>query len=84
MVFAVHCRGGKGRTGTMICAWLLWTGHCSTACDALDLFQRRRTDEKIRGKWQGVETESQKRYVSYVERYLRAPTPPAPQIASAP
>lgn len=70
MIFAVHCRGGKGRTGTMICSWLLWSGHCTRAADALDLFQRRRTDEKIRGKWQGVETASQRRYVHYVERLL--------------
>ena len=73
IVFAIHCRGGKGRTGTMVCSWLLWTRHCQTAEEALELFQRRRTDERIKGKWQGVETASQKRYVRYVEQYLAAP-----------
>ena len=73
IVYAIHCRGGKGRTGTMVCSWLLWTQHCQTAEEALELFQRRRTDERIKGKWQGVETASQKRYVRYVERYLASP-----------
>lgn len=43
-MIAVHCRGGKGRSGTMICAWLLYSGICATAEDALDLFGSKRTD----------------------------------------
>lgn len=42
-VIAVHCKGGKGRTGVMIAAFLLWTGHRRTAMDALELFSFRRT-----------------------------------------
>jgi len=42
-VIAVHCKGGKGRTGLMISAFLLWSGHRRCALDALELFTFRRT-----------------------------------------
>ena len=37
-VIAVHCKGGKGRTGTMICCWLLESGFFESARDALEFF----------------------------------------------
>lgn len=30
-VIAVHCKGGKGRTGTVVCSWLIDQGKFSTA-----------------------------------------------------
>ncbi|KAL6075667.1 Phosphatidylinositol 3,4,5-trisphosphate 3-phosphatase tpte2, variant 2 [Balamuthia mandrillaris] len=66
-VIAVHCRGGKGRSGTVICANLLWSGECATADEALALFAQRRTDREKGTKNQGVETQSQRRYVRYFE-----------------
>jgi CRP-like cAMP-binding protein len=42
-IVCVHCKGGKGRTGVMIAALMMWTGHRRCALDALELFTFRRT-----------------------------------------
>ena len=49
-VVCVHCKGGKGRTGTMIAALLLRKGICDSPEDALNHFARKRTvaDESTR------------------------------------
>mmetsp|Transcript_122980 Transcript_122980/g.281972 ORF Transcript_122980/g.281972 Transcript_122980/m.281972 type:complete len:781 (+) Transcript_122980:66-2408(+) len=70
-VFAVHCKGGKGRTGTMTCAWLLYCKVYSRAQDALASFEARRTDPRKPGPRQGVETSSQVRFVRYFERCVK-------------
>lgn len=75
-VIAVHCRGGKGRTGSLCCAWLLYSGDAEHAQDALNIFALARTDiNKIaflrQQKLQGVETPSQVRYVRYIDTLLR-------------
>jgi len=67
-VIVVHCKGGKGRTGTMICVWLIESGVFSSAALSLDYFGNRRTDTNVSSKFQGVETPSQSRYVGYYER----------------
>ncbi|XP_064637589.1 phosphatidylinositol 3,4,5-trisphosphate 3-phosphatase TPTE2-like isoform X2 [Lineus longissimus] len=67
-VIAVHCKGGKGRTGTMICTWLVDSGLFEQAEDSLSYFGDRRTDLTVGKKFQGVETPSQSRYVGYFER----------------
>lgn len=77
-VIAVHCKAGKGRTGLMICAYLLWSQQCGTAQEALKLFGDKRTMD---GK--GVQIPSQKRYLRYFEEALRTykgALPPTPRI----
>ena len=58
-VIAVHCKGGKGRTGTMVAAWLVRSGLFRQAQDSLAYFRERRTDRSRGTKNQGVDTPSQ-------------------------
>jgi len=78
-VLVVHCKGGKGRTGTVICAYLLYSGQLAAAEDALEMFGKKRTDPTKKGRIQGVETASQRRYVNYFAQIVhlgkRLPTP---------
>ncbi|ESP02383.1 hypothetical protein LOTGIDRAFT_224889 [Lottia gigantea] len=67
-VIAIHCKGGKGRTGTMICCWLVDSGLFEEASESLDYFGDRRTDLSVGKTFQGVETPSQSRYVGYYEK----------------
>jgi len=66
-VVVVHCKAGKGRTGTVVACWLLENGEEATADAALERFSRERTHNK-----QGVTIPSQIRYVHYYERALAA------------
>ncbi|KAJ8297961.1 hypothetical protein KUTeg_024492 [Tegillarca granosa] len=58
-VIAVHCKGGKGRTGTMICTWLIHNELFEEAEESLEYFGKRRTDNRKGQTFQGVETPSQ-------------------------
>uniref|UniRef100_A0A2R5LGG5 Putative tyrosine-protein phosphatase tpte n=1 Tax=Ornithodoros turicata TaxID=34597 RepID=A0A2R5LGG5_9ACAR len=66
-IVAVHCKGGKGRTGTMICMLLVENKLFESAKASLEYFGNIRTDKTVGTKFQGVETPSQNRYVEYFE-----------------
>jgi hypothetical protein len=75
----VHCKGGKGRTGVMVCAWLLYTRFLPTAAEAMRWFACARTNERRARAAQGVSQPSQRRYVRYAQTVVeeggyRAPT----------
>ena len=45
-VIAIHCKGGKGRTGTMVCAVLIQMGLFKDADMSLQYFGDTRTDTR--------------------------------------
>jgi len=62
----VNCKAGKGRTGLIICCYLLLCEECKDTDEALRFYGRRRTRD---GK--GVTIASQQRYIRYYERILK-------------
>jgi phosphatidylinositol-3,4,5-trisphosphate 3-phosphatase/dual-specificity protein phosphatase PTEN len=65
-VVAVHCKGGKGRTGTMIACLLLRLEICRSADEAISLFAQRRTKDG-----RGITNPGQSRYVQYYSQILK-------------
>ena len=71
-VVAIHCKAGKGRTGTFICCLLLYLGIFDTADESMKYYGLMRM-----GAEKGVSVPSQKRYVNYFEQIVKnkIPTP---------
>ncbi len=67
-VLAVHCKAGKGRTGVMVCAFLLYLGHaeCPSADAAVHYFRSARTTDL-----DAINQPSQVRCVRMYEQLLR-------------
>eukprot|EP01128_Nolandella_sp_AFSM9_P004304 TRINITY_DN1909_c0_g1_i1.p1 TRINITY_DN1909_c0_g1~~TRINITY_DN1909_c0_g1_i1.p1 ORF type:complete len:527 (-),score=187.76 TRINITY_DN1909_c0_g1_i1:214-1725(-) len=65
-VVGINCKAGKGRTGLIICCYLIYSGKCETTDKALKMYGERRTKN---GK--GVTIASQQRYIRYFERVVR-------------
>eukprot|EP01091_Cochliopodium_minus_P018634 TRINITY_DN7614_c0_g1_i1.p1 TRINITY_DN7614_c0_g1~~TRINITY_DN7614_c0_g1_i1.p1 ORF type:complete len:679 (-),score=154.91 TRINITY_DN7614_c0_g1_i1:367-2403(-) len=72
-VSIVHCVGGKGRTGTVIACYLLYSGVCATAKESLEYFAQKRSS-----KQKGVTQPSQLRYVRYFAEILTSQIKPLP------
>ncbi|KAF2076677.1 hypothetical protein CYY_002047 [Polysphondylium violaceum] len=63
-IVAVHCAAGRGRTGTLICSYLLTTlAYESRIEDVLSLFATQRSSIG-----EGIKVPSQFRYVDYVNQ----------------
>ena len=76
-ILCVHCKAGKGRTGVMICAYLLLVGQpeCPSADAALHFFRSTRTTDL-----DAVNQPSQVRCVHHFARLLQADPTDVPRL----
>ncbi|XP_058226322.1 phosphatidylinositol 3,4,5-trisphosphate 3-phosphatase and protein-tyrosine-phosphatase PTEN1 isoform X1 [Rhododendron vialii] len=76
-IAVVHCMAGKGRTGMMVCAYLVYSG--MSVKEALQVYAQKRTTNN-----EGVSIPSQCRYVGYWENLLCFPKGVGPPDVNLP
>jgi phosphatidylinositol-3,4,5-trisphosphate 3-phosphatase/dual-specificity protein phosphatase PTEN len=65
-VVAINCRAGKGRTGTIICCYLLFSKRFSEPDQVFEFYSKKRFNVG-----EGVTQPSQKKYVCYFSHMLK-------------
>lgn len=74
-MLAIHCQGGKGRSGLFASSVMLWCGYRETASECLSQFRNRRTDRSIKSRAeQGVSAPCQV-YAAALPSTTRLPPP---------
>jgi hypothetical protein len=64
-IAVIHCKAGKGRTGVMICNWLMFSGEWNSPEDSMAYYAAMRTYNM-----KGVTIPSQIRYIHYFAKSL--------------
>lgn len=77
-VTVVHCKHGKGRTGTLICCFLLFSGFFKTAEEALAFYAKKRYEKE----GYGVTQPCQIKYVHYFSQILHSEIPLFPSVVA--
>ncbi|ODV68030.1 phosphatases II [Hyphopichia burtonii NRRL Y-1933] len=72
-IAVLHCKAGKGRSGTIACAYLIYNSHLNnddttTVENIIGLFTKKRMRPSA---GQGISIISQTRYLNYWYRYLK-------------
>jgi phosphatidylinositol-3,4,5-trisphosphate 3-phosphatase/dual-specificity protein phosphatase PTEN len=65
-VSVIHCKAGKGRTGLLVCVYILFNGEKETSEEALSYYASLRTTNQ-----KGVTIPSQIRWVYYFEKLMQ-------------